>query len=272
MLNINNKLSEKKIFQSNKEIVERSSEVEKLNESVESLREKNDRLMERSSKLAMSNKAFEKENDQLTNKIKEAAEIMKQVKEEKALREKEDAKIAARIKQLEETIEQLETLNEELVDNYDNQSKRYDKLQEAFETYKQDVNDTYNPVAHMVPKFEERVGKFMNLRENRGVEVEAYWADLNKKYGESTMKEYEQQIRGAKTLREATQAFFRNRTAIDPDFAVGQPAEYAYRNRGERAVLYEAQGIVNPLQSYNESTLEQKNEDFLKKLAAGGLE
>jgi len=64
----------------------------------------------------------------------------------------------------------------------------------------------------------------------------------------------------------------RHRTQIDPDFAVAQPAEFAYRNRSERAKLYEHQGIVNPLEQYRESSVEQKNEDFLKELQAQGLQ
>jgi hypothetical protein len=123
----------------------------------------------------------------------------------------------------------------------------------------------------MMPRFEERVGKYLNLRENKGVEVEAYWHDQLQKYGESILP-FENQIRGAKTLREATNAFLKHRTQIDPDFAVAQPAEYAYRNKEERAILYEHQGIINPLEEYAKSSVDQKNADFLEKLKSSGLQ
>jgi len=270
-LNIKDKLSEKRIMQMNKTNVDKSSEVESLQEQVETLAEKNERLIERVSKLAMSNKEFEKENDMLTNKLKEAGNIMKGVKQRDTVKLQESQKIEGGIVQLQERIRELEAINKEIELNYDAQSKRFDKLQEDFAAYKQEVNDTYNPIARMQPKFEERVGKYLNLREGKGAEVEAYWNDLSKRYGE-VITPFEQQIRGAKTLREATSAFLKYRTSIDSDFAVAQPQEHAYRNREERARLYEYQGIVNPVTSYQESSTEQKNEEFLKQLRASGLQ
>jgi len=270
-LNIHNKLSEKKIMLSNKEIVDKSSEVESLQETVEKLETRNERLMERVSKLALSNKEFEKENDILVGKLKEAGTIMKGVKEESTLREEENKKIDAGIIKLQERIRELEEANEEIEKNYDVQSKRYTKLQEDFNAYKQEVNDTYNPIARIQPKFEERIGKFLNFRENKGIEIESYWADLKEKYGDA-IDPFEDQIRGAKTLREATSTFLSLRTQIDPNFAVAQPAEFSYRNRDERAKLYEHQGIINPLDSYRESSTDQKNEEFLKNLHAAGLQ
>jgi DNA repair exonuclease SbcCD ATPase subunit len=269
-IRIKDKLSEKKIMMSNKEIVSTSSEAEKLAEQVETLTEKNARLIERTSKLALTNKEFEKENGVLNTKLKEAGQIMKGVKEQQLKEDNDKKKVSLGIKQLQEKIAILEASNKELTSNYENQSVRFDKLTESFANYKQEVEDTYNPVAHLVPKFEDRVGKYLNLRENRGIEVEAYWSDLLKNYGDN-VKPFEDKIRSAKTLKEATSSFLKYRTQIDPDFNVAQPAEYAYRNRQERSQLYEAQGLPNIVEDYNNSSLEKKNEDFLANLHSQGL-
>jgi hypothetical protein len=122
----------------------------------------------------------------------------------------------------------------------------------------------------MLPNSTERVGKYLNLRENKGIEIENYWADLQETYGEKILP-YEDAIRGAKTLKEATNSFLRYRTQIDSDFAVAQPAEFNYHNRAERAKIYEAQGIINPMDEYRNSSIEQKNDEFLRKIKSQGL-
>jgi hypothetical protein len=271
MVKIKDRLAEKKIMQSNKEIVTTASEAESLQEQVMQLTDKNERLLERLSKMSIANKEFEKENGLLTTKLKEAGTIMKSFKEREKLDEQTKAKIKQDFTKLSETIKDLEAANQALTESYDTQSHRYDKLQESFDTYKKEVADTFNPTAHLVPKFEERVGKYLNLRENKGIEVEAYWSDLVNNYGDN-IKPFEEKIRGAKTLKEATNNFLRYRTQIDPDFAVSQPAEFAYRNRQERAHLYETQGIPNPIESYQNATAEQKNAEFLNKLKESGLQ
>jgi len=270
-LNIHNKLSEKKIMLSNKEIVNKSSEVEHLEEQIMKLTDKNERLTERASKLAASNKEFEKENDILTSKLKEAGSIFKDVKAEKLTEGKKQDAAVNEIKKLREEVKQLTEINQQVEKNYDNVAERYEKLVEEFKAYKQEVNDTYNPVARLQPKFEERVGKYINFRENKGHLIESYWADQVKQYGDAILP-FEDKIRGAKTLQEATNNFLKYKNQIDPNFAVAQPMEFAYRNRSERAVLYEHQGVVNPVEQYRESSLEQKNEDFLNQLKAAGLQ
>jgi hypothetical protein len=270
-IRIKDKLTEKKIYKVNKDLVSTSSSVEQLQEEVNNLKSKNRLLIEKVSKLSLSNKEFEKENGTLTTKIREAGQIVKSFKQKDQEKLEENKKVAAGIKQLQDKIVELEKLNEQLVINYDNEIKVNTKLQESFDNYKKEVNDTYNPVAHLVPKFEERVGKYLNLREGKGIEVESYWSDLVNKYGDA-VKPYEDKIRGSKTLREATSTFLKYRTQIDPDFAVAQPAEYAYRNRSERAKLYEHSGIVNPVESYANSSVEQKNSEFLDSLKSQGLQ
>lgn len=59
---------------------------------------------------------------------------------------------------------------------------------------------------------------FVNFRENHGVQIEDYWADLVQKYGEAIMP-FENRIRGAKTLEEAHSQFLFNMSKIDENAA-----------------------------------------------------
>lgn len=270
-LQIHSKLSEKKILNGNREIVSTSNKLSSLEEDFNRSERQNERLTEKISKLSRSNKSFEKENDRLSKKLSEAKSLIKELDSQRTKSLRESKSIESDKASLQRKLREQEKTIFDLKNNYDQQSVRFDKLAEDFAAYKEEVNLKYNPTAKMMPRFEERVGKYLNLRENKGVEVEAYWHDQLQKYGESILP-YESQIRGAKTLREATNAFLRYRTQIDPDFAVAQPAEYAYRNKEERAVLYEHQGIVNPLEEYAKSSVDQKNADFLEKLKSSGLQ
>jgi len=270
LLRIKDKLSEKKITEINKEIVNSSTQLEDLKEKNEKIAERNSVLMERISKLQTTNAQFEKEIGLLNTKLKEAATIINGTKQEKLVESKTKLETESNYAKLLEKYNTLEVEYKQLEGRYNTQFEKLEKLTESYDAYKKEVADTYNPVAHMMPKFEERVGKYINLRESKGIEVENYWSDLLNKYGESVAP-FENQIRGAKTLKEATNSFLKYRTQIDPDFRVAQPAEFAYRNRIERAQLYENQGIVNPIESYRDASLEAKNADFMKQLKAQGL-
>jgi hypothetical protein len=122
----------------------------------------------------------------------------------------------------------------------------------------------------MMPNSTERVGKYLNLRENKGIEIENYWADLKEQYGEA-IDPYEDKIRGAKTLKEATNVFLKYRTQIDENFNIAQPLEFNYHNRAERARMYEHAGMINPVEEYKSAPVEQKNAEFLNKLKSQGL-
>jgi hypothetical protein len=268
LLSVKDKLAEKTIEKRNRLITNTASESDRLKENIVELTAKNERLNERILKYANANGHFEKENGVLMTKLKEAKQLLyesqtvieRQIGEAKKLAEayiKAKKKIAFKNQEI-----------EKLSENYKTSKERFNKLQESFSSYKQEVEDTYNPVAHMVPKSTERVGKYLNLREAQGSDVETYWQNQLEKYGEN-IKPFEHQIRDAKTLREATSAFLRNRTSIDPDFATAQPAEYAYRNRAERAKLYEAQGIEVP--NPENWDVEKLNESFMEGLQKQGL-
>lgn len=105
-----------------------------------------------------------------------------------------------------------------------------------------------------------------NFRENKGVEIEAYWQDLVSRYGESILP-YESKIRGAKTLREATSNFYMYMTEIDAD-----------ANKADKAFIQE--GLLNPSQrhellkeaGYDDSKKEtdsEANERFKRMMPTG---
>lgn len=269
-LNDSSKFTESKILNANKEIVKTSTEIDKLRESYEAAKIEVSKLKNQVKKLSEGNNQIEKENGLLNTKLREAVEIVKSGKE-KRLQESEISKTAfEQIKLLEAKIEDLSKTNKELDVAYTAQSERFDKLTESFDSYKKEVADTYNPVAHLLPNSTERVGKYLNLRENKAIEIENYWVDLKEQYG-NVIDQFEDKIRGAKTLREATYNFLKLREQIDPDFAIAQPAEFNYRSRSERMKVYESQGIINPIDEYRNSSIEQKNSEFLAKLKQGGL-
>ena len=123
---------------------------------------------------------------------------------------------------------------------------------------------------HVIPKAEDRLGKYLNMRENKGIEIEAYWQDLKEQYGDA-VDQFEDQIRGAKTLKEATNAFLMNRNNIIPEFAGTQAPNMAFRNEAEKDRIYESIGMLNPKVSYEQASLEEKNAYMESKLAAQGL-
>jgi hypothetical protein len=269
-LSLSEKITEKKIINANKEIVSTSTEIDKLKEALEKSFSEITNLRDTNKKLSEGNTQLEKESGLLNTKLKEAVDLIKTNKS-KRLQESEVNKSAfEQIKLLEAKVADLTATNGELEKVYKIQSERFDKLQESFAEYKKEVADTYNPVAHLLPRSTERVGKYLNLKENRGIEIENYWADLKEQYKEA-IDPFEDQIRGAKTLREATYNFLKVRTQLDNDFAVAQPAEFNYHNRAERARIYESQGIINPVDEYKNSSIEQKNSEFLGKLKSQGL-
>jgi chromosome segregation ATPase len=87
-------------------------------------------------------------------------------------------------------------------------------LAEDFENYKKEIQEANTP--KLQPKFAERedVRGRLNFRENGGLAIENYWADLLSRYGEAILP-YEHQIRSQKTYREAADQFLKIQSFID---------------------------------------------------------
>jgi hypothetical protein len=259
-LRIQEKLQEKADLKKNQEIVGTQSRAEKLAEAKNDLTLRNEKLQERISKLSVGNKSLEKELGVTQTKLREAAKLLAETKDVRLADQK-------RIQELEAQVAGLNKSLKESNELYEAQGERLQKLTETAKRLQEEI-DLNDPSLHVIPRADERVGKFLNLRENRGSEVEEYWSDLCEKYGEQNMKFFEHQIRDAKTLREATSRFLKYRTQIDPDFAVAQPVDqYAYRNRSERTKLLESQGVVIPEIDDNDAI----NADFLDRMNRAGL-
>jgi hypothetical protein len=121
---------------------------------------------------------------------------------------------------------------------HENAVERAKKLREQFENYKYEKEVVRNPAAHMMPRAENRIGKYLDLRENHGQDIEEYWETLKEQWGE-TIVPFENEIRGAKTLKEATNAFLRHRADIDQDFSYRPVDPTIARNQRTYAQLME---------------------------------
>jgi hypothetical protein len=259
---ISKKLTEKTEVVKNKELTSTNSELETLKEKLDDMIGKNRKLAERVSELSLSNKALEKQVGTTSTKLREAAQLLM-----KSKNVRKDANSA--LDQLEKENKSLLGQLQETKELYGVSTGRIKKLQETVSQLQKEI-DYNNPQTHVIPKFEDRVGKFLNLRENKGADVEAYWSDLVDTYGIERVEPFERQLREAKSLKEATSNFLRLRTQIDPDFAIAQPInQYAYRNRSERQALMESQGI--PIPNLEDATTEQLNADFAQRMANAGL-
>lgn len=131
-------------------------------------------------------------------------------------------------------------------------------------SFREQVEADNTPDAHVMPKFESRVNGYLNLREDKGLGVEAYWADLYETYGENLMP-YERQIRTAKTLREAQSAFIRVMKFVDSDAHAANEAviSEAVRQKDRKRML-ENTGYKNEKDAVDD--LDAVNQRFLKSM------
>lgn len=120
---------------------------------------------------------------------------------------------------------------------------RYKELQEEFAQYKKENE----PKLHIEPKQESHISPYLNMKEHRGLEVNAYWNDLVNQYGDAVLP-YERQIRGAKTYREAFAAFLRYLPKIDEAAGAAEAAslDYNISSLKERQMYLEEAGMAKP--------------------------
>ena len=215
-------------------------------------------------KLSESNVALEKKNGVLETQLRKAAKLLEEMKGAKdaevALKEKIVAKAAETDAKLNAALNENSLLRERVTET----EEALVQLDEQFADYKKAIAEARDPLMHVEPRFEAKVGKFLNFREDMGQRIEAYWGDLVSKYGESVVP-YERHIRGAKTLNEATQAFLKFKDYIDPRFAMVKEStldESAIHSRADRVKLLSSAGV--PV--YREQkTLDEINEEFVKR-------
>lgn len=153
--------------------------------------------------------------------------------------------VMSNLKIANENIQKLEKENATLLESKNTYRKQVIRLQTTikeneatlaaekakFEEYKQ-MN---KPKLDFEPAQVEAVSKYLNIRESKGLAVENYWNDLVSQYGEA-VKPFERQIRGAKTYREAFDAFLKYLPRIDESAGQAEAASWdegvgTYRER-----------------------------------------
>jgi len=266
------RLTERAITEKTRDLVGTQGKLDVAQARAKKLQEQTVAMKKTIDKLAAGNKQLEKKNGLLETKLREAAAI---IKKGKSLREKvggiansaadENDKLRATIKELRESLK-------DMTGRRNFQVEQNQKLKEEFAAYKKKIEEDTNPDFHMMPFAEKRIGKFIDLRENQGRDIDEYWDDLCDRYGESVMKPFEQRIRGAKTLKEATARFLENRRSIDPDFQVGAPInDYPMRTVADRIRYLKEQGAQDAIFDATKVDVERLNEDFGRRMKAAGL-
>lgn len=195
---------------------------ESVNEKTAAVKQENVKLVaelnnlkETNSSLESSNKKFEKKYAILVSRYKELANKFNIVEADKKKFEEACQKTQAA---LDESVTEYNKLKETAV--------KVAKVAKSTKAENEKVKDQVKGLLSDSPLdygFYEgvdhnRMKGFVNFRENHGVQIEDYWADLVRKYGEAIMP-FENRIRGAKTLEEAHSQFLFNMSKIDENAA-----------------------------------------------------
>lgn len=265
------KLTETKVKETNKSVVEALEENDSLKESVKSLTRKNIILMERISKMNLANDKLEKNNGILETKLNEAAEIIRGNKKLKESTDKDRMYISQLLEKTKANLKAMAREKKDLEDNFVTIQEKYSALLKEYTNYKERVTDMMDPTKHVMENASKRIGSYLgSLRENAGNEIAMYMEDLKEKYGDA-VDCIKDEILGAKTLREATSIFLKNRNKVFKEFEGTSPVGGVYRNEADKDRLYEQAGMLNPKVSYNDASTEEKNASFRESLDAQGL-
>ena len=168
-------------------------------------------------------------------------------------------------------IDNLKESNKELLESNNNYKSKIIRLQSSlkesefnlkmeqdkFQEYKEMNRPKYEFKPHKI----DTVSKFLNLRENAGLEVENYWNDLVSQYGDNILP-FERQIRGAKTYREAFSAFMKYLPRIDESAAAAKEATMdegigTFRERQEMLSDAGAETMPSDIDEINKIELEK---------------
>lgn len=138
-----------------------------------------------------------------------------------------------------------------------------DAAKVQFEEYK----EAHQEKLSFKPAEKDYVGKYLNMRENHGLDVENYWNDLVTQYGES-VKPFERQIRGAKTYNEAFSAFMKYLPRIDESAGAAKMAtiDESVSSNKERGQILQEAGMTKA-----DNSLDEINAYELEKMRKMGL-
>lgn len=197
-------------------------------------------LKEMVAKLNKANRKLESENGVLKTRGNHALAQVKTLKESIA-KERADVEAAkAEVKKITESRDQYRQQTIRLQTQLRESASLLDAARVEFEDYK----EAHQEKISFKPAEKDYVGKYLNMRENRGLDVENYWNDLVSQFGESVLP-FERQIRGAKTYNEAFSAFMKYRNRIDESAGAAAAAsiDANITSLKERNVILEEAGM-----------------------------
>jgi hypothetical protein len=249
--------------------VSASTEKEYLKEQIDKINERVALTKQQVSKLSEANQQLEKENGLLKSKMNEMQKKVR-VRENTLKNDMEsNEKLLEAVKTLKENEKILEGRINRLQQKNITLQESYTTLQNEYKSYKTKIKEENDMSLHIEPKFEKRVSGMLNFRENAGIEIESYWNDLYKRYGESVIP-YEKYIRGAKTLREASSYFLKYRNEIDPDFNAADAARvFEGSSMREKEKILRESGME--MLSTGTRSINEVQEDFLENMKKWGF-
>ncbi len=205
----------------------------------------NSKLERQVSALNESNKRLESDLSKAKRNVAELKEAADKAEADKRMAEHSVVQLRLRITKLTEatkaaqkSVAYLTEQNSKVVLQQKDQAKH---MAEQDETIRMLSNPQYAQY-HEKQDYQDEMTGFVNFREDRGVEINEYWNDLKKNYGNKILP-YEDKIRGAKTLAEASMAFLRARDDIDEGFKSAHDArldEGTLTQEDRRTILKEA--------------------------------
>jgi len=191
-------------------------------------------LQKKIKELFVEQEKLEKLNDQEKQRIEESKKKIATIKE----------KFTLQLKEKDASIKKTQDLNVQILNKLKELKKKYKELleeklevEQSFESYREKVEAK--------PKLQESPGaairKYTNFRETDA--IDSYWADLVSRHGED-IKPYERSIRGAKTYREAMNAYMKVLPVLNEsvDYNAARIPESVAIPLDERGALLESVG------------------------------
>ena len=200
--------------------------------------------------LTKGNRKLESENGVLKTRLTHTTNNLNIVKESFAKVQEDNKKLFENRNNYRAQVVRLQGMLKEAQANIEQEKQKFNEYKEM-----------NRPKLNFEPAKIDAVSKYLNLRESKGLEVENYWTDLVAQYGESILP-YERQIRGAKTYREAFNAFLKYMPRIDESAGAAQAAQMdegigTYRERQQN--LYDAgmEKMTEDIDEINAAELEK---------------
>lgn len=202
------------------------------------------------SDLTKGNRKLESENGVLKTKLNHTVNNLNITKESLSKVQEDNKKLFEARNNYRAQIVRLQGMLKEANANIEQEKQKFNEYKEM-----------NRPKLDFTPAKIDAVSKYLNLRESKGLEVENYWTDLVSQYGDSILP-YERQIRGAKTYREAFNAFLKYMPRIDEAAGAAQAAQMdegigTYRERQQN--LYDAgmEKMTEDIDEINNAELEK---------------